>query len=185
MAFHPVRSLRQMPPRRRRLLALAAVATAVVVLAGVSIYRAATAPIVEGESGPSVALPNTQPGAATGLGPDSLEDLLASVGGDATPAFGSLPLPGSCTARPVTMTVTSDAPILIGGYLTSTGEHAYFEQTPNPSVTLDLCGQNPVGLVMAQASATATYITCSTSDSGTPGESRRDDGPYSAVYCYV
>lgn len=185
MDFHPVRSIRRMPRRRQRLLAAGAAALVLVVLAGVSIYRAANDPIVEGDSGPTVALPDTEPGDQADLAPDSVQDLLTAAGGEADTIFGSLPLPGPCESRPVTLTVSSDAPILIGGYLTSTGETAYFEKTPNPSVTLDLCGKNPVGLVVAQASATATFISCSTSDAGTPGESRRQEGPYAKTYCYV
>ena len=100
MDVDPVGSFRRMPRRRRRLLAAGTAALVLVLLAFVSIYRAATDPVVEGDSGPSVALPDTEPGAEAGaqagLAPDSVQDLLTAAGGEAGTIFGSLPVPGPC-----------------------------------------------------------------------------------------
>ncbi len=182
MASDRWRRFRRWARRRRTPLVIGGIALVLAILAAFLIYQAATDDVVgspDGDGGNPFAAPSSTPGAPT-LGP---EDLL---NGD--PASFGLPSGGfsaGCDIGQFTLSYTSDAPISIGGYLTSAGDMDYFPVASSGSVSTEQCPTNPSALILIQAGPAASTITCTATLNGRAVETRTAPGSYGIVYCYA
>jgi len=180
MASDRWRRITRWARRRRTPLIVGGVAALALALAVFFIYRAATDPVVgevDGDASAPFAAPTTTPSIPPGA------DNLATLGGN---NFG-LPTGGlsnGCNNVPFTMSYTSDAPISIGGYLTSAGEQEYFPAESSGSASVEQCSTNPSVLIIIQAGPNASTVSCTTTMEGRTQESRTATGPYGLVYCY-
>ncbi|GAA1726898.1 hypothetical protein [Aeromicrobium alkaliterrae] len=181
MAPESVRRLRKWARRRRTPLVIGAVALVLALIAAFLIYRAATEPIVGGD-GSDDSNPFAIPSTSSSVPPGATGDITDIGGGNFGLPTGGLSV--GCDTVTFTMSFTSNAPITIAGYLTSAGKQDYFPVDSSGTVSVQQCATDPSVLILAQAGAQSTTISCTTTKSGRVAETKSAAGPYGIVACY-